>query len=169
MAWSYDPTDLNTTTASGRLFKFCAKCDLNKPVEDFTKNPSSKDGLYSMCKTCKQSKDREYRKNNREEIRNRNTNYYNKNKISWFSYNAGRRAVFKKAKPVWLTDAQKRDIEFTYSLAQECKTLTGENYHVDHIVPLRGENVCGLHVPWNLQVIPSDMNLSKTNKFEGGW
>jgi 5-methylcytosine-specific restriction endonuclease McrA len=66
--------------------------------------------------------------------------------------------------PKWLTFEQRREIELIYEHARECEALTGDQYVVDHIVPLKGDNVCGLHVPWNLQVLPSDVNDSKGNK-----
>jgi hypothetical protein len=45
--------------------------------------------------------------------------------------------------------------------------MFGFSWHVDHKIPLRGESVSGLHVPWNLQVIPGAENMSKNNKFVG--
>lgn len=51
-----------------------------------------------------------------------------------------------------------------YIEAQRLTKLTGERYVVDHIVPLINDEVCGLHVPWNLRVITQDENLVKSNK-----
>ena len=75
-----------------------------------------------------------------------------------------RRRRFRQATPAWLTAEQKMEIRMKYRLAIEMSRRTGVRYAVDHIVPLQGENVCGLHVPWNLDVVTQDENLKKSNK-----
>ena len=83
------------------------------------------------------------------------------------AYAMKRYAQNKKCTPSWLTQEQHKQIEYLYWLAADLRSVTGQEYHVDHIVPIQGENVCGLHVPWNLQVLPSDVNIGKSNKFNG--
>jgi 5-methylcytosine-specific restriction endonuclease McrA len=75
-----------------------------------------------------------------------------------------RRRRFRDATPKWLTDTHKMEIRLKYRLAIELSRATGERHAVDHIVPLHGENVCGLHVPWNLQVLTQKDNLLKYNR-----
>ena len=67
--------------------------------------------------------------------------------------------------PKWLTDDDRWIIEQAYALAQSRTQIFGFQWHVDHIVPLHGELVSGLHVPHNLQVIPAWDNRSKSNRF----
>ena len=61
-----------------------------------------------------------------------------------------------------LTQAQRQQIRAIYA---ECKRQRqfGKDVHVDHIVPLSSPYVCGLHVPWNLQIIPAATNAHKGN------
>lgn len=76
-----------------------------------------------------------------------------------------RRASKLKRTPAWLTANQLKQIEAFYVEATRLSLLTGILHCVDHIVPLRGKVVSGLHVPWNLQVITEKENLTKSNKF----
>ena len=75
-----------------------------------------------------------------------------------------RRRKHREATPSWLSREQKAQIRELYKIAITMTKTTGEQYVVDHIVPLRSEVVCGLHVPWNLRVIPRQENLLKSNK-----
>ncbi len=78
---------------------------------------------------------------------------------------AKREAYKRGHTPHWLSD-DRWMIDQAYSLAQLRKSVTGVDWHVDHIVPLRGKIVSGLHVPWNLQVIPAMQNWHKNNRFQ---
>ena len=51
-----------------------------------------------------------------------------------------------------------------YAKAKALSIEHNEQYQVDHIVPLNGENICGLHVPWNLQLLPASINQTKGNR-----
>ena len=75
-----------------------------------------------------------------------------------------RKRRHREATPAWLTKEERLQMRDLYVQARKMTALTRERYVVDHIVPLRGEAVCGLHVPWNLRVITQDENLKKSNK-----
>lgn len=80
-------------------------------------------------------------------------------------YDANMRNARKsQAMPSWLTKEHRAQIQWFYTTAKELQWLSEEQLHVDHIEPLNGKISCGLHVPWNLQILPKSKNLSKGNK-----
>lgn len=79
---------------------------------------------------------------------------------------AARRAARKQCEPKWLTAAMRAKIEEFYNLARKLTDESGVPHEVDHIVPLKSEVVCGLHVPWNLQVVTRAKNRAKFNRLE---
>lgn len=70
-----------------------------------------------------------------------------------------------RATPPWLTAADLAEIQRHYFLADLLTKTTGLKWHVDHQIPLRGRGVCGLHVPWNLQVLTAKENIKKGNRY----
>ena len=76
-----------------------------------------------------------------------------------------RRMRLTRRKPLWLTDVDHAAIARVYEKAYRVSLTTEIKHHVDHIVPLCGKDVSGLHVPWNLQVLTAKENQSKGNTF----
>lgn len=84
---------------------------------------------------------------------------WRKNNLQYDAFRSAKRRARKlQATPPWLTADHWAQIEEIYFTCPK-------GYHVDHIVPLVGEEVSGLHVPWNLQHLPADVNVRKSNKF----
>jgi hypothetical protein len=75
-----------------------------------------------------------------------------------------RRRRHKNATPKWLSKEQKTKIRKIYKEAAVLCAEVPKSYAVDHIVPLMGKEVCGLHVPWNLQILTAEENFKKNNK-----
>lgn len=68
--------------------------------------------------------------------------------------------------PKWLTEEQHKEIQNFYKQCKIKEIETGRKHNVDHIIPLRGKTVSGLHVPWNLAVILAKENFRKSNKYD---
>lgn len=75
-----------------------------------------------------------------------------------------RQAAEIKATTNWNPEFDQLVFEEAYSLCALRKSLTGHSWHVDHIMPLRGKTVCGLHSYTNIAVIQASINRAKSNK-----
>ena len=108
----------------------------------------------------------EWQQNNKEKYAAKSKRCYERTKHKKFAWQALARAAKRNAVPKWIDDQLKQEIQKYYVEARAKTKETGTHYEVDHIVPLMGENVCGLHVPWNLRVITRYENRSKANRFK---
>ena len=103
-----------------------------------------------------------YREKNRDKLKEYSLNWAKNNKERHSANKAKRRAMLLQAFPSW---ADKSMIVSIYKESILRTKQEGKQYHVDHIIPLKGKNVCGLHVHTNLQIILAEENLRKSNKF----
>ena len=105
---------------------------------------------------------RRYYEANKEKILEGKKQWKKANADRVHEHTRARQAGLKTATPVWVN---REALTAIYAQRQEIEARTGIDHHVDHIIPLTHPDVCGLHVPWNLQVIPAVENMSKGNKF----
>ena len=153
--------------------KKCTKCNRTLPITEYhlkmrrRKSGSTYKSYNARCKTCRNKEVKVWRRDNVSHRRDYNQLPQRKAE----KRERKRLKDIRKshnAVPNWLTAKHKKEIRAIYLHAADCRVTTGEEYHVDHIIPLKGDVVCGLHVPWNLQVLPADVNISKSNKWEWG-
>lgn len=103
--------------------------------------------------------------NKKEEIKQYVAKYKKLNPAIANANKAKRKSAKKLRTPMWLTDIDFERIANEYKLASILTKLTGEPWHVDHVIPLQGKIVSGFHVPANLKAIRGSENCSKQNQF----
>lgn len=153
--------------------KSCSKCKLLKEFTDFNRRGDGP-GYRSQCKNCVNLAHRKgpRKKMSLEEAKNRQrlaSKKYNatkERKAKQAFYESNRRALKLKATPKWLSAYQLQHIEIYYQLAQLLTEKFSIQMDVDHIIPLKGKNVSGLHVPWNMQIMCHSENVKKNNRLD---
>ena len=158
--------------------KTCYGCKKLKNFSEYGKWKYGKDGLKEYCKECLsfkrkthylKNKDKtlktckEYYEKNKSKHNSFMQQHYKRNKSLYVAKDAKRRAALLSRTPKW-ADLEK--IKAYYDVCAFFNEVNGYvKYHVDHILPLQGKNVSGLHVETNLQVIPARENIAKGNKY----
>ena len=168
--------------------KICKLCKVNKPMTEFKHHTA-------QCKPCRAIKRHAYYEAHKEEIAAYDAQKWIKNKIpyskrmqkykkenpeivnainrKWAKANpAKKNALVAKRKaaklqriPKWLTILDKEKIQEYYDYAHLISETLNVKHDVDHIIPLQGDNISGLHCPENLQILTSQENNSKGNKW----
>ena len=161
--------------------KICSKCQKQKPFDAFYKAKNTKSGYQANCKDCAKAytqawisnlDKKEYYKENHQKYKDVHKQYRENNKEAWQKYyknwqsenldlcaaiRAKSRAARNKATPTWF---EKEKVSLVYKKAQEY------GFEVDHVIPLQGKTVCGLHCWANLQLLDKSINSSKSNRFD---
>lgn len=145
--------------------KTCTQCRVEKSVEHFSRDKERGDGLRQYCKPCASERSRRWTAANRERRRevSRAWKAQNLDKISAAS---AKRRCSVRNRTLPLAPRHEAEMLAVYAEAQRLTRETGVKHHVDHIVPLQGKEMSGLHVPWNLQVIPASENCAKSNRVD---
>jgi hypothetical protein len=175
--------------------KTCTKCNTEKELSMFHKG-NNPDGHRTWCATCVSAYKKQNRIDNakhlketqraydaiqnplrrsyfhqryinkKEHILAVNSAYRKENLNRHAAKETKRRAAKINRTPAWLTEDDNWMIEQAYELASLRTKMFGFNWEVDHVLPLQGKIISGLHIPINLQVIPAILNRQKNNRYE---
>lgn len=156
---------------SPKLRSNCKKClscyrkSNSKRIKDYAETyKERRKELYWLKHDHYINYKRNYKLNNSDVLKQRNLLYRAMNRGT---INANKMVYIASkinATPLWLSKEHKLQIRAIYDKSVHLSNETGVSHHVDHIVPLKGKNVCGLHVPWNLQILTAFENMTKGNK-----
>lgn len=135
--------------------KYCSKCDNILELKYFNDN-SQFYNLSSQCKNCLAITAKTWKNNNKNKVKE-NASRWAKNNPGIIRSKAMKRHADKLNRtPAWA------DLKAIKEFYINCP----KGYQVDHIIPLRGENISGLHIETNLQYLTKEENLKKSNKWE---
>lgn len=173
----------------------CSRCKDFKETKEFYKDSSKNRGFNYWCKECRKKhgrsekgrtcqkrydfkrdatehrknyrkqQDKQYRENNLEKTKNKDKKYSQNNPDKIRAKRAKRHTAKLQRTPKWLTKNDWIEINWAYQIAAQKTKETGILYEVDHIIPLQGKNISGLHCPQNLQILTKSKNASKRNVF----
>ena len=151
--------------------KRCSICEEALPADSFYSKKNSRDGLHPYCKPCTRAKSNARHHAKRDEILPKMREYYAKNADKWDGYGNGlpyqrRKAQARqraKGRIMPWNDPSAED--FVYYAASVIEKVYGGKVHVDHVIPLNGKRVSGLHVHSNLQLLNQSANLRKASKW----
>jgi hypothetical protein len=149
---------------------YCRECTKAKANAAYSENKDLHNARSNAYRRANMPKIREiaakYRAKNRERINAYSSSWVKENRLNSTLNTAKYRSAKLQRTPAWLTESDLLRIKCYYQVAAMRTRESGQSWDVDHIIPLKGRFVSGLHVPNNLRVIPASENKRKTNTYE---
>lgn len=160
----------------------CKDCRSDQRRREWSDNKEENHKKQAEYKAANRDKVLRWKKEsyyrNREAILSKQKEYVEKNHEKRLEY---QRSHYKSNRHIYIANARKREgrlneginnqfndrMKEIYYVCEVVSKETGLEHHVDHIIPLTHSDVCGIHCPWNVQILTKDENQVKKNKFDG--
>lgn len=136
--------------------KYCSSCRELKTLDCYSVDNNTYSKIRDCCKVCDSFANKLHRQENVEHYKIAKHEHYINNKAKYYAKKLKRANHIRQATPSW---ANIEKMNYIYKNAPK-------GYHVDHIIPINGNNVCGLHTEHNLQYMLAADNISKGNIFD---